>query len=86
MKNGELVMKSIIYDVDLAGDIKAFVLSNLDDISFTSPSFKKAILDADADDLLRVGKLINSPMNIVSVDKVDATFFKENLFKDGNQN
>ena len=79
-------MTNVIYDVDLASDMKSFILNNSDDVSFDSPTLKKNIIDSNDDDLLRVGKTIDSPIRIVSVDIVDATFFKKNLFKDGNQN
>lgn len=72
---------NIITDVDLAKDVRAFMLSNLDGISFANPDLKKAITNADDDDLLSVGKIINSPIKIVSVDKVDADFFRRHLFK-----
>lgn len=79
-------MSSIIYDVDLATDVKSFVVSNWNNILFDNSKLKDAIMKADNDDLLRVGKIINSPMKIVSVDIVDANFFKRYLFKDGIKN
>jgi hypothetical protein len=78
-------MADVIFNVDLAVDFKAFIMSNLDDISFDDPSLKDTILNADDDDLLRVGKTINSPTNIVSVDAVNADFFRRHLFKNGDK-
>jgi len=77
-------MVDIIYDVDLGIDVKAFVLNNIDSVTFDDANIKKNILDSDDDTLLRVGKKIDS-MHVVSLDIVDADFFKNNLFKNGNQ-
>lgn len=87
MVNNSVLMADVIYDVDLAIVFKNFILSNSDDISFDSLDLKAKILNKNNGDLIRVGKLINSPTNIVSVDDIDAAFFKNNLYKkDGNQN
>jgi hypothetical protein len=75
---------NIIYDVDLALDIKSFIINNLDVVEFSNPTLKDKILNSGDDILLRIGKTINSLTKIVSVDVVDANFFKENLFKDSN--
>lgn len=79
------MINNIIYDVDLAADIKAFVLNNLSDIKFNGDDVKNSILNADDKDLLRIGKTINSPIRIVSVDIVDSKFFKDHLFTNGNK-
>ncbi len=76
----------IIYDVDLANDVKAFVFLNLDDINFNNLDLRDVILKSKDDDLLRIGKTINSPITIVSVELVDADFFRKHLFTNGNQN
>jgi hypothetical protein len=90
MNNPNFSMTDIIYDVDLAIDVKSFVLNNLDNISWKKDSLKDDIINSNDDDLIRIGKTINSPLMVVSVDKVDATFFKKYLFKklneDGNKN
>jgi len=77
-------MSNIIYDVDLAWDIRAFLLSNIGDVRFKDNDIRNKILTANNDDLLRIGKIIDSPIKIVSVDKVDADFFRKNLFLEGN--
>ena len=75
----------VIYDVDLAGDIKSFLIGNLDVITIAD-KLKYDILNSNDNDLLRIGKTIDSPINIVSVDNMNPDFFKDNLFKDGNKN
>ena len=77
-------MNSTIYDVDVASDVKNFLANNMDDVSFHSPSLKKSILSTDDNTLLRIGKVINSPMVIVSVDIVDSNFLKNHLFENGD--
>lgn len=79
-------MTDVIYDMDVAIDVKSFLMSNLDNLSFKDIALKAKILDADNNVLLRIGRVINSH-TIVSVDIIDDTFFKENLFiNDGNKN
>lgn len=80
------MVDSIIYDVDIASDVKSFILSNLDFIDFSSDDLKNKVLRANDNDLLRIGKTINSPIKIVSVDTVNAKFFKSHLFGNGNEN
>lgn len=77
-------MSNIIYDVDLAGDIKSFLIGNLDVVIIPN-ELKKTINNSNDDALLRIGKTIESPINIVSVDNVTPDFFKDNLFKNGNK-
>lgn len=86
MNNFSFNMNNVIYNVDVAGDIKDFIVSNSGDIDFGSLDIKKKIFAMDDGDLVRIGKIINSPTKIVSVDVVDATFFRDNLYKkDGDQ-
>ena len=72
-----------IYDVDLASDFKARITNGSSDIRFANDSDRMRILSADDDDILRIGLTIGSPITIVSVDKVDADFFRANLFAGG---
>lgn len=69
-----------IYDVDTARDIKAFVKSSPSGVKFAESSLRDRISGADDSDLLRVGMTIGSPITIVSVDKVDADYFRAHLF------
>lgn len=68
-------MANIIVDVDLAKDVKDFIL-NSDDVDFSDTSLKTKIFSTDDDKLLRVIKTIDSPTKIISVDLVD-DFFNE---------
>ncbi|MEK6933833.1 MAG: hypothetical protein AABW75_03085 [Nanoarchaeota archaeon] len=80
-------MINVIYDVDIARDIKDFIVNNSDDVDFSSLDIKKKIFSVNDDDLVRIGKIIDSPTKIVSIDVVDAAFFRDNLYKkDGDQN
>lgn len=74
-------MVDVIYDVDVASDVKDFLLSNAGDVTFDKPQLKTDILGANNDTLIRVGRVIDSPTMIVSVDVVDAAFLESNLFK-----
>ena len=74
--------KNIIYDVDTALDVKRFIVNNLDDIAFDNIDLKKNIINSADDDLLRIGKTISSPIRIMSVDLINADFFRRNLFKE----
>ena len=74
--------KNIIYDVDTALDVKRFIVNNLDDIDFDNIDLKKNIINSADDDLLRIGKTISSPIRIMSVDLINADFFRRNLFKE----
>jgi hypothetical protein len=72
---------TVIYDVDTAADIKAYISTG--NPAYRSPGLKDDITGADDDDLLRIGFTIDSPLTIVSVDKVDSDFFKRNLLTPG---
>lgn len=87
MGGDKLFMSDIIYDVDLASDVKDFIVSNDDDVSFSDSTLKSKIMSMDNDKLIRLGKIINSPTKIVSVDIVDSAFFRANLYReDGDKN
>jgi hypothetical protein len=72
-----------IYDVDLASDLKARFSGGTTDVRFANDSDRTKVMNADDDDILRIGLTINSPITIVSVDKVDADFFRAHLFAVG---
>ena len=74
-----------IYDVDIASDIKAFVKSSSSGVKFANPALRDRIAEADDADLLRVGMTIGSPITIISVDKVDADYFRAHLFSAGER-
>ena len=74
-----------IYDVDIASDIKAFVKSTASGVKFADPALRDRIASANDGDLLRVGMTIGSPITIVSVDKVDADYFRAHLFSSGER-
>lgn len=66
-------MVDIILDIDLASDVKDFIKKS-DDIIYDDVSLKTKIMSCDDNLLLRIGKTINSPTKIVSVDIVDDFF------------
>ena len=71
----------IIYDVDLASDIKVLVATNRD-VTFDDPNLKDKLRTIDDDAFLRVGKKIAS-LKIVSLDVIDDSFLKK-IFSSGN--
>lgn len=74
---------TIIYDVDYARDIRGFILNN-DDITYSAKDTKDKIMKANDNDILRIGKVIGSPVKIVSVDILSPDFFRTHLFKKSN--
>lgn len=74
-RNPKMPAKNVIFDVDLAKDVKAFMVNN-DDVVFNPINLKDAILNTDDNDILRVGKCISSHI-IVSVSKIDDDFLKK---------
>jgi hypothetical protein len=81
-RNQSMAMNvTVIYDVDTAADIKSYISTG--NPAYRTPALKDDIIAADDDDLLRIGFTIDSPLTIVSVDKVDSDFFKRNLLTPG---
>lgn len=66
---------TIFYDVDLAADVKTFIIINHPNIKFIGNT-EKIILNANDDDLLLVGTSDGSTIKILSVDKVTPEFIK----------
>ena len=63
----------LIYDVDLASDVKLLASMN-PDVEFLDNNLKKRLFnDIDGNSLVRVGKVIGS-LKIVSIDVIDSTF------------
>ena len=74
-------MTDVIYNVDVGRDVKAFLITNLANIEFDNPDLKSAIRNADDNDLLRVGRVINSH-KVVSVEILTSDFFRNHLFRE----
>jgi hypothetical protein len=70
----------IFYDIDLAIDVKDFILHN-DKINFIGDT-RDRVVNAKDYDILRVGKSIDSPITIHSVDIITPKFLSK-VFKQG---
>ena len=68
----------IVYDVDIAGNLKHLISVNKD-IAFDDTKLRTRIWDIPNNDLVRVGKSISS-IKIISVDIIDDNFMK-GIFK-----
>ncbi|MDP3729019.1 MAG: hypothetical protein Q8R18_06245 [bacterium] len=64
----------IIFDVDLASDVKSLFSSDKD-ITFTDLRIKDTVFNLDDDVLVRVGKSISS-LKIISIDIIDVDYLK----------
>ena len=66
----------VVYDVDLASDVKLLATTNAD-VTFVDDGVKKKLFDIkDNNSLLRVGKSIGS-LKIISIDVMDTSFLKK---------
>lgn len=76
--------EKLIYDVDLARDVKSFVVSN-SDVTFTNATLKDKLFSIDDSILVRVGKIIGS-LKVNSVDIVNKDFLKRVFWGNNSDN
>ncbi|MCK4730416.1 MAG: hypothetical protein KAT28_03800 [Candidatus Aenigmarchaeota archaeon] len=77
--NGEGLIE--IEEIELAEEIKDFI-SESSDVNFENEELKKLIMDTKDDELLKITKVIGSPIKITEVKIVDDDFL-EGQFKNG---
>ena len=78
MENKNKDGKTIIEEVDYAGEVQNLVTTN-EDISFLDDSLFKTIFDANKDELLKVVKSVGSKIQIISVEKFNEEFLSKNF-------
>tara|TARA_Y100000034_G_C6575552_1_gene249568 strand:+ start:126 stop:383 length:258 start_codon:yes stop_codon:yes gene_type:complete len=66
------MVDKIVYDVDLAKDVKSWIANNRD-VTWDDDSLKPMLKNIADDAVLRVGKVIGS-LRITSIDLVDDCF------------
>jgi len=77
-----MIDSTTIVEIDLASDIKN-TIKLTDDLRVDNDDVRKVIYnDADDGDLIRVVKVIGSPIRIIKADIVDDNFLKDNLIKE----
>ncbi len=77
------MVDKIVYDVDLAIDVKLLVSTNRD-VTFDDPILKDRLKNADDDAFIRVGKRLGS-LHIFSLDIVDMNFLSKIFGGDDDQ-
>lgn len=67
---------NVFFDVDLAVNVKTLVKN---DAGIMGDALKTELNSFSDDNLLLLKKVMNSPLKIVSITKIDAEFIKKNV-------